>query len=195
MSARPLDSEENLYHLITQKILPNLVPSKNYEPSMSRFMLINTGSVRYDLYKGPFTKDTEYIVMPFNNDWHFITVPLVVASKVESYLNKGPVIASLGTPSSYHKKHHFGAFQKCPFVKDPNLSEGYTTEDDFGCHGDDTPHSSQKEYDIPNVVQCKDLKNSREEEMDPLKMVHVIFYTFMELDILNAVNSIINDLS
>ncbi|CAI4039575.1 hypothetical protein SMKI_08G2440 [Saccharomyces mikatae IFO 1815] len=195
VSARPLDSEENLYHLITQKILPNLVPSKNYEPSMSRFMLINTGSVRYDLYKGPFTKDTEYIVMPFNNDWHFITVPLVVASKVESYLNKGPVIASLGTPSSYHKKHHFGAFQKCPFVKDPNLSEGYTTEDDFGCHGDDTPHSSQKEYDIPNVVQCKDLKNSREEEMDPLKMVHVIFYTFMELDILNAVNSIINDLS
>ncbi|CAI4064182.1 hypothetical protein SKDZ_08G2480 [Saccharomyces kudriavzevii ZP591] len=194
VSTRPLDSEENLYHLITHKILPNLVPSKNYVPSMSRFILVNTGSVRYDLYKGPFTKDTEYIVMPFSNDWRFITVPLVVASRVESYLNKGPVIASLGIPSSIHHKQHFGGLRKCPFITDPNLSEGYTTEDDFGCHGDDTLHNSQKEYEMPNVVQCKDVKGSKEEEADPLKMVHVIFYTFMELDVLNAVNSIINDL-
>ncbi|KOG99262.1 Smn1p DI49_2607 [Saccharomyces eubayanus] len=196
VATRPLDSEENLYHLITHKILPNLIPSKNYEPFMSRFILINTGSVRYDLYKGPFTKDTEYIVMPFNNDWHFITVPLVVASKVENYLNKGPVIASLGIPSSLHQHQQFNRFQKCPFIENPNLSEGYTTEDDFGCHGDDTPHNSQREYVIPNVVQCEDMKKSKEEEEeeDPLKMVHVIFYTFMELDVLNAVNSIINNL-
>lgn len=194
VSTRPLNSEENLYHLVTHKILPNLIPPKNYEPSMSRFILINTGSVRYDLYKGPFTKDTEYIVLPFNNDWRFITVPLVVASRVETYLNKGPVIASLGIPSSSHHKQHFGGFQKCPFINNPNLSEGYTTEDDLGCHGDDTPHNSQREYDIPNVVQCKEVKKVQEEEADPSKMVHVIFYSFMELDILNAVNSIINDL-
>ncbi|CAI4052222.1 hypothetical protein N7582_005397 [Saccharomyces uvarum] len=194
VSTRPLESEENLYHLITHKILPNLIPSKNYEPFMSRFILINTGSVRYDLYKGPFTKDTEYIVMPFNNDWRFITVPLAVASKVESYLNTGPVIASLGIPSSLHRNQQFNSFQNCPFIENPNLSEGYTTEDDFGCHGDDTPHNSQREYGIPNVVQCKDMKKSKEEEEDPLKMVHVIFYTFMELDVLNAVNSIINNL-
>ncbi|EJS43371.1 YHR202W [Saccharomyces arboricola H-6] len=194
VSTRPLDSDENIYHLITHKVLPNLIPSKNYEPSMSRFILINTGSVRYDLYKGPFTKDTEYIVMPFNNDWHFITVPLVVASRIESYLNKGPVIASLGIPSSSHHKQRVGIFQKCPFINDPNLNEGYTTEDDFGCHGDDTPHNSQREFDIPNVVQCKEVKMSNEEKPDPMKMVHVIFYTFMELDILNAANSIINNL-
>lgn len=186
MSARPIDSEENLYHLITHKILPRL-QSRHTDPNIGRYIMINTGAVRYDLYKGPFTLDSEYIVLPFANEWNYLELPNRVASEIESYLNKGPAIASLAPPHAV-SSYTTNSLSKCPMIRTPGLTEGYTTSDDGGCKGDDTKHRSQVQYDIPNVVQSLDIQSE-----DPDDIVHFIFYSFLQPSVLQAVNKIMND--
>lgn len=185
MSARPLESEENIYNLITHHILPRLF-SNITNTSMSRYIMINTGAVRYDLYEGPFTIDSEFIVLPFPNEWKYLELPLKVASKIEPYLNKGPSIASLAPPhiaASYLPN----TLKACPFIRQPFLTEGYTTKDDFGCKGDDTTHNSQAEFYVPNVVQSEELLSA-----NPDDTVHFIFYSFLQSNVLRAVNAILS---
>lgn len=186
MSARPLDSEENLYHMITHSVLPRL-RSQVTDVSLGRYIMINTGAVRYDLFEGPFTTDSEFIVLPFPNEWHYLELPNHIASKIEHYLNRGPVIASLAPPNAAALYAADGA-ATCPFIDQPYLTEGYTTADDGGCKGDDTVHNSQVEYEIPNVVQHVRLVSEGADDK-----VHFIFYSFLQPNILQAVNAIVLD--
>lgn len=185
MSARPLESEENIYNLITHHVLPRLF-SNITNTSMSRYIMINTGAVRYDLYEGPFTTDSEFIVLPFPNEWKYLELPLRIASKIERYLNKGPSIASLAPPNI--AASYISSTKTCPFIRQPFLTEGYTTKDDFGCKGDDTAHNSQVEYYVPNVVQSEELLSANLDDT-----VHFIFYSFLQSNILRAVNAILFD--
>lgn len=182
MAARQIDSEENVYHMLVNKVLPRLKPDIDIS-SVSRFITINTGAVRYDLFKGPFTKDSEYIVLPFPNKWLYLEVPLYLAMQVEEYLNHRPSIASLGPPQSFALSRP----DSCPLVNDPSLSEGYVTRDDFGCNGDDTPRNSQNTYKIPSVVQLREILPSTQ----PNDNVHFIFYSFVQSDIIQALNSLL----
>lgn len=186
MSARPLHSEDNLYHLITHKVLPQL-HSNVTDFSIGRYVMINTGAVRYDLYEGPFTADSEYIVLPFANEWRYMELPNRIASKIEQYLNKGPSIASLAPPNVVALQLTSGT-NSCPFIKNPKLTEGYTTTDDAGCKGDDTKHNSQRDYYIPNVVQHARLVSKEADDL-----VHFIFYSFLQPPVLQAVNAIVRD--
>ncbi|KTB01103.1 Uncharacterized protein AO441_003831 [Nakaseomyces glabratus] len=188
MSARPLNSSENIYNLLSTKVLPLLETPKG-SFSHSRIIMINSGSVRYDLYKGPFTKDTEYIVMPFPNFWKYIRLPLKVAIQIEPALNNGPVIAHLVPPEGRVGSKLVASSQKCPFVTNPKLSEGFTTVDDAGCDGDDTPHRSQYYHDIPNVVQCIQVHDE-----EPDTIVDFIYYSFMEDSVITVINFILGQL-
>ncbi|ODV94767.1 hypothetical protein PACTADRAFT_50628 [Pachysolen tannophilus NRRL Y-2460] len=90
VNASPYPSKGNLLSLLSEKILIRLVPKdKSLETTgNSRIIIINTGSIRYDLYKGPFTKNSKYIVSPFQNKWKLISsVPRSIAMKIEPVLN------------------------------------------------------------------------------------------------------------
>lgn len=192
MSSKPMDSDENLYHLLTAQVLPKL-HSKSTNESVSRFVLINTGAVRYDLYEGPFTMDSEYIVLPFPNDWLFLELPLWLASRIAPYLNEGPTIASLGPPDSDSVQMESSAVEssltgkKCPRVNEPFLTPGMITFDDYGCDGDDTPHNTVDQFDIPNVIHSEELVSE-----DPDSLVHFVFYSFLKPIVLEAVNALDN---
>ncbi|GAV55392.1 hypothetical protein ZYGR_0AV00230 [Zygosaccharomyces rouxii] len=196
MSSKPMDSDENLYHLLTTEVLPKL-HSKSTNDSVSRFILMNTGAVRYDLHKGPFTLDTEFIVLPFSNDWLYLELPLRVAARVAEYLNKGPVIASLQPPHAAAAAAMAAAQRdtsavkstlrrkECPRINEPFLTPGLTTSDDYGCDGDDTPHNTLDEFPIPNVVQSEELVSE-----DPDNLVHFVFYSFLKPNVLEAVSAL-----
>lgn len=196
MSSKPMDSEENVYHLLTSKVLPKL-HSKFTNNSVSRLILMNTGAVRYDLHEGPFTLDTEFIVLPFSNDWLYIELPLRIASRVTEYLNKGPVIASLQPPNTMATAAMTSAQadgstgnlalkkKQCPRVNEPFLTPGLTTSDDYGCDGDDTPHNTLDEFSIPNVVQSEELVSE-----NPDSLVHFVFYSFLKPNVLEALNAL-----
>ncbi|CCK72875.1 Smn1p KNAG_0M00220 [Huiozyma naganishii CBS 8797] len=183
MLTRPLESPENIYNLIRAHILPSLNPHCDKK----RFVMLNTGAVRFDLYKGPFTKGTEFSVLPFPNTWRYIKLPFRIASQLETYLNNEPTVKVLSPPGSNVSVLKIAQRpDTCPFITDPKLSEGYTTWDDCGCNGDDTQHSSQAMYPIPNVIQY----TNTEENTDPDQVVEFVFFSFLANDILNAANDL-----
>lgn len=86
----------SFFSLLEDEILPRLIGSEVPESRslvFPRYILINTGSIRFDLFKGPFTRDSGYIVSPFKNNWLYLpNVPLKYARKILPELNKLPYI-------------------------------------------------------------------------------------------------------
>ncbi|CCE61699.1 hypothetical protein TPHA_0B00270 [Tetrapisispora phaffii CBS 4417] len=189
-STRPVNANDSIYHLLTSTILPRLNTTLS-DARVGRYIMINSGSVRYDMFKGDFTKNTEYIVSPFDNNWEYIKIPNKIASKIAAYLNGDNYIITLGQPhmisKSFVKTDSVNDKGNCPSIALPFLTEGYTTSDDFGCDGDDRLHNSQREYKIPNVVQStENLQFAQDDDI-----VHFVFYNFMQRNIIDAVNWII----
>lgn len=91
----PIDDSKSIFRLLSEKILPTLRPTnENATYSQNRIIIINTGSIRYDLYKGPYTIDQQYIVSPFQNEWSKLTLPRGVAVQIAKTLNDWKYIVS-----------------------------------------------------------------------------------------------------
>lgn len=208
----PLSHPKNLFRLLTSRVLPSLQPdSDTARSSDERLIIINTGSVRYDLYKGPFTTDTHFIISPFQNDWSKITVPKNIATQIAPRLNENDyILAKDGSkneryllPPHQQTMQRKGLLRKRnqdpiiygsdeDFVEEPpieadksRLSKGYVTRDEFGTDGDDTPHRAVINYPIPNVVQSRELK-----KLSHHAPVDVVFYNFITPNILEVLEQL-----
>lgn len=196
----PLSHPHNIYNLLTEQVLHLLVPlSDNITQHDERLVIINTGSIRYDLYKGNYTIDTHYIVSPFQNDWVKISLPKKVATRIAPLLNRngyimGSTVGNHYDPNRYllppHQRYTNVEPQLDVLTQDVmqmvypriidsvsdmgKLSKGYVTFDDFGNDGDDTKHKGVVNYPLPNVVQSLTLKRR-----NPDAIVDVIFYNFL----------------
>ncbi|CCH61543.1 hypothetical protein TBLA_0E04940 [Henningerozyma blattae CBS 6284] len=211
-NARPINSKENIYNWLIRKILPTLRSNSINDDSGKRIIMTNTGAIRYDLYKGNFTRNSEYIISPFPNEWSYIKLPLKFAIKINDLLNDeghikvqhlGPVVNrenrkyGMIATSSKIKMNIDGIFKsyfQCPFINDPELDDGDTTQDDYGCDGDDTPHNTVREYMMPNVVQYVDILNKNDLKRHKNDEVFLIFNEFMNDSVLAAINSMINNI-
>lgn len=206
---KPFLADGNLFKLL-QTALSTAVVNQTRE-DVPRLIIINTGSVRFDLAKGPFTYDDSFIVSPFNDSFQFIPdVPYDQASKVLDILNAGP----------YQKKRrdlNTADFNFSPLLADRDTcidppithqydgiirrskqggrlirrqsttpTPGYTTTDDFGSDGDDTVHSK-----IPNYSQPNDLQANASFPLDGSmpKTVDLVFLDFIASYIVNALNT------
>ncbi|QBM89861.1 2',3'-cyclic-nucleotide 2'-phosphodiesterase/5'- or 3'-nucleotidase, 5'-nucleotidase family [Metschnikowia aff. pulcherrima] len=195
----PLTHPKNIFRLLTERVLPTLERNLTNE---ERIIIINTGSVRYDLYKGPYTIDSHFIVSPFENDWVKVSLPKDIALKIAPKLNEREYILSAGDGDGYLKPPHQRYLQSEPADQKPgqssftypdldsdvdvkgHLSKGYVTFDDFGHYGDDTPHRAVVNYAIPNVVQSLELSPGLNGTVD------VVFYSFLIPNVRSAVESL-----
>ena len=205
---KPYGTDGNIFKLL-QTALSTVVVNETRKQN-SRLIIINTGSIRFDLAKGPFTYDDSFIVSPFDDAFQFIPdVPYEQASKVIDILNAG----------SYQKKRDLGTtdFKFDTILADRDIcidpplthsydgvtrrsrqgghlirrqstapTPGYLTVDDFGNDGDDTVHSA-----IPNYPQPNDLQANGSFPLDGSlpKTVDLIFLDFIASYIVNALNS------
>jgi hypothetical protein len=206
---KPFLADGNIFKLL-QTALATVVVNETRKDT-PRLIIINTGSVRFDLAKGPFTYDDSFIVSPFQDSFQFIPdVPYEQASKVLDILNAGP----------FQKKKrdlNTADFNFSPLLMDrdtcidPPLTHqydgltrrskqggrlirrqstaptpGYTTVDDFGTDGDDTVHSK-----IPNYSQPNDLQANASFPIDGSmpKTVDLVFLDFIASYIVNALNT------
>lgn len=56
--------------------------------SIPRYIIVNSGSIRFDLVQGPFTYDDSFIVSPFDDAFQYIaSVPYKFAKNVLGGLN------------------------------------------------------------------------------------------------------------
>ncbi|KAL5385064.1 hypothetical protein DPSP01_004877 [Paraphaeosphaeria sporulosa] len=203
-TCQPFLAEGNLFALL-QTALSTVVVNETRKDT-PRLIIINTGSVRFDLAKGPFTYDDSFIVSPFKDAFQFLPdVPYTQASKVLGILNAGP----------YQKKRDLSTsdFNFGPVLADRDIcvdppltqasgmakrstarvirrqaaepSPGYTTTDDFGSDGDDTVHARIPHYAQPNDLQANasfPTDGSLPEKVD------LVFLDFIASNIVDALN-------
>ena len=210
-SCAPFLSANNIYSLLATALSATVVNQSRADTA--RLVIINTGSVRYDVIEGPFTYDDSFIVSPFDDAFQFIPdVPYSEANQVLGILDAGPYekrdlttrdfafTPSTGrdtdtclNPPVTHAKHaaRSRSVSRAPsgIVRRQNtvLTPGYTTTDDFGSDGDDTPHSPIPYYSQPDNLQAN--ASFPQDGSDPAT-VDLIFLDFIASDVLTALNQI-----
>ncbi|KAF4338703.1 5^ nucleotidase [Fusarium beomiforme] len=175
--ARTKHTDENsIYYWISNQVLPDIITRKDRR-AKSRLAIFNTGGIRFDIFKGAFTRDSTYAVSPFTSGFSYIPdVPYKAASKVIDLLNSaGRIFAEHGADAKFMAipeqafpapalKAMFEAnkededekrLELRSFLDKPDLTTGYTTNDDIGTDGDDTVHEPIKFYEQPNCVQAE----------------------------------------
>lgn len=88
MQRRSHTSPDSVYTLLRERVLPEAIvrPDRAHVP---RLVLTNTGAIRFDIFKGAFTRDSTFIVSPFVNLIYYIPdVPYALARQVLDILNK-----------------------------------------------------------------------------------------------------------
>jgi hypothetical protein len=193
ISRRPYPHNESILSWIEEELLPQSIgESERIQEGAKVLVLTNTGAIRFDIYKGSFTKDTKFLVSPFTSGLRYIkNVPYKVASQVIKLLNnEGPILLEMGENNAFLKPPEVAAARfrpellssprgfdssiangQTPMIDNdhPALFPGYTTKDDAGKNGDDTIHSEIKFYNVPNCIQSTvgfDLQDDEPQTVD-----------------------------
>jgi Calcineurin-like phosphoesterase len=171
-------SNDSIFSWLEEQVLPDVV-NDSMRADIPRLVVMNTGGIRYDIFKGPFTKDSTFIVSPFTSGFRYIRdVPYEKADKLLALLNNNGQIFEEHDPklqswmlappeqrstledvitqdAQASASGFFSSDSQVPFsVEKPHLTPGYTTKDDAGTDGDDTIHSPINFYRVPNCIQA-----------------------------------------
>jgi len=206
MTRVPYLHEDSIYTLLEKEVLPGIAvnPSRADNP---RLVIMNTGAIRFDIYKGAFTVDTTFIVSPFLSVLNYIPdVPYHLARKVIGLLNSGGQIMDwqeprlmnipeqqVPRPTTIYTDNMPSAADlvgaQVPLGGDDNnngpaLVGGYTTRDDIGNDGDDAVHAAINFYSVPNCFQAE---VGVSESAVP-KTADLVFLDFIQPWVLAALN-------
>ncbi|KZW02477.1 hypothetical protein EXIGLDRAFT_829355 [Exidia glandulosa HHB12029] len=164
--------------LFINEVVPTVLRAANPDrASIPNVIVVNAGTQRFDVFKGPFTLNDAFIVSPFYNTFVYIPdVPFSIAKQV------GPLLNSSGLPS---KRDLFFERTSSPiplheldtrsleradvdeyfeewtrdmwerFTADQRRDEltlGYVTTDTCPGEGDDTPHAAIPVFKRPPFV-------------------------------------------
>ncbi|KXT05543.1 hypothetical protein AC578_3689 [Pseudocercospora eumusae] len=90
LSRVPYPSDDSVLTLLDSKVLPDTFKDAK-APSI---ILTNSGAIRFDIFKGPFTIDSTFLVSPFTSGFRTVKdVPFKAASQVLKMLNnEGPIL-------------------------------------------------------------------------------------------------------
>ena len=88
LSRDPYPSSGSLLSLLANQVLPTALAINNTRSNISNIIITNSGELRFDIYKGPFTKNDQLTASSFTDAFLYIAdVPLDVASAVLPALN------------------------------------------------------------------------------------------------------------
>ncbi|KAF2007106.1 ser/Thr protein phosphatase-like protein family [Amniculicola lignicola CBS 123094] len=183
VSRRPYPHKESIFSWLEQQVLPQTIElSPRIQEGRKALVITNTGGIRFDIFKGPFTKDTTFLVSPFTSGIRYLKdVPYKSAKQLLKLLNnEGPILEMMEKEGTWMKspEHVAARFRPNMFAQEPDaeilepgfpqpqpqpqaplwdlghdLIPGYTTHDDAGDDGDDTLHSRLIFYNVPNCIQ------------------------------------------
>ncbi|KAI8645414.1 Metallo-dependent phosphatase-like protein [Parasitella parasitica] len=198
-SAHP-NQESSVFHLLTQEVLPLVVADLN-RPNPAYF-LINTGGVRYDIFKGPFLLDNMYQLSPFEDDFYSIeNVPHHMVRQLLPKLNregeqtfkKRDIWPYMSDKTDFAKRGNFAQLRDQTGSQNVDrhgsgggLVPGYVTMDDFGIDGDDTAHIPIPDFPIPAFVGSSLPTNIADDDL-----IDVVYLDFFD----NQLRTLLFDLS
>ena len=206
--------DASLYSWLEKDVVPAKVVNDERSES-PRIVIINTGAMRFDVFKGAFTTGTLYSVSPFSNEFKYIKdVPYDIADRILTVLNTGPSFLKdidhtldehAMTPPEQNAWTQSGLQmplyepsghgQRPLLQRRPDLTPGYTTKDDAGDDGDDTEHSPITHYKVPNCFEARvgTTKPKESADVEPVEKVDLIFIEFIQPWILAALKFLASD--
>jgi hypothetical protein len=203
----PYPSDNSIFTWLENEVMPTQLGKsvRAAKEKKNALVLVNTGALRFDIFKGPFTRDTEYLVSPFTSGFRYVAdVPLKTARRILDLLNnEGPLLNSVSSEHPIRSRTHLGPPEELngpvpehshafapeaipdaqqPLIADaPDLIPGYTTEDDGGKDGDDTIHSPITFWNVPNAFQSTvGFKLDDENAVDDEQIVDVVYNEFIQ---------------
>ncbi|KAL8907868.1 MAG: hypothetical protein Q9171_005671 [Xanthocarpia ochracea] len=211
----PFPHKHSIFSWLQDQVLPDII-SDPTRKDIPRLVIVNTGGIRFDIFKGPFTIDTTYAVSPFTSGFRYIkNVPFESAKRLKQILNQEvpqlvniphelathlPVsartqAAAFQGPVERVDQLHHGFANQLPFTPSEDdgdgdnipLTPGYTTHDAAGSDGDDTIHSAIKFYTVPNVIESRiAFPGSKAGTAKDPEEVDVVYIDFIERYVLLA---------
>ncbi|TGJ87953.1 hypothetical protein E0Z10_g862 [Xylaria hypoxylon] len=89
MTRAQYPSDTSIFSWLENEVFPDAIVNKE-RADKPRLTILNTGAIRFDIFKGAFTKDSTYLISPFTSKFNYIpNVPYDVAKKVIQLLNSG----------------------------------------------------------------------------------------------------------
>lgn len=96
MSRAPYPDPSSIFSWLETQVLPATLTNAERK-DVPRLAILNTGAVRFDIFRGPFTKDSTFLISPFVSQFNYIPdVPYAVAGKVIGLLNSGGAVFGAG---------------------------------------------------------------------------------------------------
>jgi hypothetical protein len=99
VNRRPYPHNSSIFTWISDQLLPQAISKspRVAQKGKKALVITNTGAIRFDIFKGKFTKDTKFLVSPFTSELRYIRdVPYKAASQVLKLLNnEGPIVLEM----------------------------------------------------------------------------------------------------
>ncbi|KAG8693495.1 hypothetical protein FRC08_009082 [Ceratobasidium sp. 394] len=196
LSRTPYPSNSSVLSLFVDQVIPKALDIGNpSRAGIPRTVIVNSGSQRFDLYAGPFTRNDQFIVSPFNDAFLYFQAPAGVAKQVLDKLNaKGAAKREAEDPEAYglgDVDYRFNLWRREQFEREyheratKNLTLGYVTTDSCPGVGDDILHSPIPYYNAPGYI-ASPLPSGLADDT----LVDLVFLDFFEADVLSIVNAL-----
>lgn len=168
VSRRPYPHTESIFTWLETELLPlALQPHAADRGGKKALVLMNTGGIRFDIFQGPFTKDTKFLVSPFTSGIAYLRdVPYAAAKRVIALLNHaGPILASMDQESAYLTPPEHVAAKYRPQMYNDMVSDpaGQT-----GRQGIAQPHQQQQQQPLRDSDSTSTSSNPATESSPPL---------------------------
>ncbi|KAJ6623473.1 Metallo-dependent phosphatase-like protein [Mycena sp. CBHHK59/15] len=202
----PYPSNNSLLSLFAEEAMPVALTVNNTRASIPNIMITNSGSMRFDIYAGLFTKNDQLTASPFADSFLYIpNVPFATAAAVLPALNNAgadnrrrseEVEAELwargyvGTryrewmEEMYRRDVESGGEARRAAG---NLTLGYVTTDACPGVGDDTPHAPLTFNSVPDFIA------SRSPDVADDAPIDLVFVDFIEKQLIGILNSVQTD--
>ncbi|KAI3321614.1 Metallo-dependent phosphatase-like protein [Xylariaceae sp. AK1471] len=101
MTRAEYPTNASIFTWLEKKVLPDAVINQE-RTDKPRLTILNTGAIRFDIFKGAFTKDSTFLISPFTSKFNYVPdVPYNVAKKVLQLLNSGGQVFQEGLNPKY----------------------------------------------------------------------------------------------
>ncbi|KAF7363627.1 Metallophos domain-containing protein [Mycena sanguinolenta] len=205
LNQAPFPSNDSILSLMSE-VMPVALTVNNSRASIPNIMITNSGSLRFDIYAGPFNKNDQLTASPFADSFLYIpNVPFSVANGVLPALNgagadnrkRDEVVEAelwargyVGT--RYREWMADMARRDAALSAESrraaaNLTLGYVTSDSCPGVGDDTPHAPLAFYSVPDFIASAAPTGLADDA--PIDLVFVDFIEAQLIGILNGLQT------
>jgi len=200
LSRAPYPSNDSLLSLYAQDAMPVALAINNTRAGNPNIMITNSGSQRFDVFAGTFTKNDQLTASPFADSFLFIpNVTFATASKVLPALNNAGAderrsLLEDRELEMYGRGYVETIYRKWLEEQDrrdglerraaQNLTLGYVTKDSCPGVGDDILHAPLPFFDSPDFIGSNSPAVSDDTPVD------LVFVDFIESQLLGILNSV-----